>query len=229
MKNTNHIMKIDGLELGILEAISKSPSELFTIERITRLMGAKSNYPAVYRRVSYLIRENILSKSMYGMASQIKINLANERTLSLLSLTEAKKSELFFSRLKGILSSSLREIIKDTKEMPEFKCILIFGSYAKGTFTKESDIDMLIICEYSKFISSENYEQYARQIKSSMMGILKVNELRGGAKINPIVVSSEEHKEMLINAEANVGKEALLNHIILKGYNEYWIEISRCA
>ena len=228
MNNTIQKIKIDEMRLKIVETISKTPFEDFTIEKIKESIDEKTNYPTIYRKVDSLIKEGILSKSMYGMASQIKINLKNEKTISLLSLIETKKFELFFSKLKGTLAASIREITKDTRNIHEFKCVLIFGSYAKGTPTRESDIDMLIIYEPSRFIHKEGYEQYIKEIKSSMTGIIKVNESRGVAKINPIIVSSEEHKEMIANKEINVAKETLINHLILKGYSAYWREISGC-
>ena len=86
-------------------------------------------------------------------------------------------------------------------------------------------MDILVIFEASNLIKSKNYEE---AIRNSIRGIIKTSELRGGLKINPIIISSEENREMIINKENNVGKEALLNHIILKGYTEYWREISKC-
>lgn len=228
MNNTIQNTKIDEMKLRIVETVSRLPFEYFTVEKIRESVNGKTSYPTTHRKVDSLVKEGILSKSMYGMASQIKINIKNEKTISLLSLIETKKFELFFGKLKGALSTSIREITKDTGNIPEFKCVLIFGSYAKGTQARESDIDILIIYEPSKFIPKEGYEQYIRDIKSSMTGIIKVNELRGGARVNPILVSNEEHKEMLVNKEINVAKETLLKHIILKGYSEYWVEISRC-
>ncbi|MEK6969211.1 MAG: nucleotidyltransferase domain-containing protein [Nanoarchaeota archaeon] len=231
MNTTIQNMKIDDLKLAIIKTVSKQPFESFTVDKIKELIKnekIKTNYATIHRKVEFLINQKVFSKSMYGMASQIKIDLNNETAISLLSLIETKKFELFFSRLKGDLSTSIHEITKDTINIPEVKCVLIFGSFAKGTQTKESDVDMLIIYEPSTFIPKERYEQYIKEIKSSIVSIIKVNEFRGRAKINPIVVSSEEHKEMIVNKEINVGTETLLNHILLKGYSDYWREIARC-
>ena len=228
MNNTIQNIKIDEIRLKIVETVSRTPFEEFTIEKIKENIDEKANYPTIYRKVDSLIKEGILSKSMYGMASQIKINLKNEKTISLLSLIETKKFELFFSKLKGVLLTSINEVTKNARDIPEFKCVLIFGSYSKRTYTKKSDMDILVIYEPSRFIPKENYEVYIKEIKSAMIGAFRVNELRGGPKINPIMVSSEEHKEMITNKEINVAKETLINHLILKGYSGYWREISEC-
>ncbi len=230
MSNTIQNTKIDELSLNIIELVSKYPFEAFTIDKINDLISKDedTSYATIYRKIETLVEQGILTKSMYGMASQIKINLKNEKTISLLSLIEANNFEKFFRKLKGNLSISISEIIKDTIELSDVKCVLIFGSYAKGTQIKESDLDILVIEEPSKAVTKKNYETYLKAIRSSMMGILKTSELRGGPKINPIIIINEEHREMILNKENNVAKEVLLNHIILKGHRSYWEEIARC-
>ena len=105
---------------------------------------------------------------------------------------------------------------------------MIFGSYAKGTQHKNSDLDLLVIYDVPDVVKNwgeEQKENYIRDTKKSITGILKTSQLRGSPNINPIIVSSDEHKNMIINNEDNVAKESLLNHIILKGYHEYWLDI----
>ena len=230
MDNTIQNTKIDELSLDIIELISKYLFEAFTIDKIKESISKQidTNYATIYRKVESLVGQGILSKSMYGMASQIKLNLDSEKTISLLALIESKKLEEFLNKFKGLLGITLNEIIKDTKDTVEDKCILIFGSYAKGTQTKNSDLDVLVILEPSKHIQQQHFDNYLESIKKSMMGMLRINELKGAPKINPIIVSNREHKEMILNKEANVAKETLLNHIILKGFSEYWREIEIC-
>ena len=231
MKNTIQNTKIDELSLDTLELVSKYPFETFTVDKIKELISKQidTSYATIYRKIESLVNQGNLSKSMYGMASQIKINLDNKKTISILSLVEAKKLEKFLSELKGILFTSINEIIKDTTNLSEFICVIIFGSYAKGTQTKSSDLDILVIYGLPSLIklSQEQYAKYNEDIKHSMMGILKTSELRGGPKINPIIVSSGEYEEMILNKEINIAKETLLNHIILKGFSEYWREIAK--
>ena len=228
MTNTIQNTKIDELSLDVIDLVSKYPFESFTIDKIKELISknTKTNYATIYRKVDSLVNQGILSKSKYGMASKININLGNEQTLSLLAFVEAKKLEKFLNKLKGNLSISMNEIIKDTT--PENKCIIVFGSYAKGNQTKESDLDIFEIYEPSKYVQPQNFDYYIDGLKKSIRGMLKTSELRGGPKINPIIVSSSEHKEMILNKEVNVAKEVLLNHIILKGFSEYWREIAIC-
>lgn len=224
MNNT----KIDDLKLRIIALISKMPSQKFSVDKIKKMLlqdDIKTNYATVYRKVDSLISQDIFSKSMYGMASEIKINLESDNTLSLLSLIENKKTESFFKNLKGNIKIGLQEIKGDIKDIIEIKFVVIFGSFAKGKQRSDSDLDILVLFEASKLIKNKDYED---NIKSSIKSILKTSELRGSVRINPIIIDSDENCEMILNSENNVGKEALLNHIILKGDIEYWREIAKC-
>ena len=232
MNNTIQNTKIDESFLDIIELVSKHPFEAFTIDKIKKLISKQTdkNYATIYRKVESLVNQGILSKSMYGMASQIRIDLNNPKTISILSLIETKKHARFLIKLKGTLFASVNEIIKGTSKLSEFICVIIFGSYAKGRQNKNSDLDILVIYELPSLInlSREQYSKYNEDIRHSIRGVLKTSELRGGPKISPIIISSVEHKGMILNKEINVAKETLLNHLILKGFNEYWREISIC-
>ncbi|MBU0457426.1 MAG: nucleotidyltransferase domain-containing protein [Nanoarchaeota archaeon] len=232
MNNTLQKEKIDELSLTIIELLSKTPFKVFTIDEIKNKLiksKIKTNYATVYRKIDSLVNQSIFLKEKYGMASKIQINCLNERVVSLLSLIEIKKFEKFFGKLKGNILTSIKEIVSDVKGIGDFKYILIFGSYAKWTQHKNSDLDLLVVYEISKrllnLLSEEQYDNYVKDIKTSITQIIKTSELRGGPNINPIIVSDDEHKEMIINNEENIAKETLLNHVILKGHNEYWLDV----
>ena len=166
---------------------------------------------------------------MYGMASQITLSLGSEKTLSVLSLIEAKKLEKFLNGLKGVLFTSINEIIKDIAPLSEIRCVVLFGSYAKGTQTKASDIDILVVYEPPSFLAPDLLALYTEEIPKSVRGILKRSELKGGPKIHPFIVTGADHADMILNKEINVAKEALSHHVLLKGLSEYWREIAGCG
>ncbi|MCK5283676.1 MAG: nucleotidyltransferase domain-containing protein, partial [Nanoarchaeota archaeon] len=164
MNNT----KIDDLKLRIIELMSKTPSQKFSVDKIKKMLlqdDIKTNYATVYRKVDSLINQDIFSKSMYGMASEIKINLESDNTLSLLSLIENKKTDVFFNNLKGNIKIGLQEIKGDIKDIIEIKFVVIFGSFAKGKQRSDSDLDILVLFEASKLIKNKDYED---NIKSSI-------------------------------------------------------------
>ncbi len=231
MNKTIQNKKISELSLIILDLLSKNPFKVCTIDEIKENLikiNIKTNYATVYRNVDYLVKQGILLKEKYGMASKIKINCSNEKTAPLLSLIDTKKFENFFSKLNGFLLTTVREITSDVRGINDFRAVLIFGSYAKGTQHKNSDLDLLVIYDVPNVIKNwgeEQKENYIKDTKKSITGIFKTSQLRGGPNINPIIISSDEHKEMIVNNENNVAKETLLNHILLKGYHTYWLDV----
>lgn len=94
---------------------------------------------------------------------------------------------------------------KITKELETKSIVLLFGSYAKGTEGKGSDIDLLIINkEGKKEMSLRKYEMLFQ------------------IKINPLFITPKEFREMLKDTEENVGKQALKYHIILNDAEKFW-------
>ena len=231
MNKTIQNEKITVINLVILDLLSKTPFRIFTIDEIKENLikiNLKTNYATVYRNVDYLVKQGILLKEKYGMASRIQINCSSEKITSLLSLIEIKKFETFFGNLKGFLLTTVREITSDVRGINDFRSVLIFGSYAKGTQYKNSDLDLIIIYDVPDVIKKwgeEQKENYIKDTKRGITSIIKTSQFRGGSNINPIIISRDEHKEMIFNNEDNVAKETLLNHIILKGYHEYWLDV----
>ena len=86
--------------------------------------------------------------------------------------------------------------------------MLVFGSYASGTQTKKSDIDLLVI------LLSLN-EKFERELRSSLSVSNK--------KLHAIAITEENFREMLHKRdEMNVVNETLNNHILLYGAEQYY-------
>ena len=83
--------------------------------------------------------------------------------------------------------------------------MVLFGSYAKNTQVKTSDIDLLVINKDGK--RSISFSKY---------------ELLFKKKINPIFITKQEFKLMLKDKEENVGRQALKNHITLNNSEKFW-------
>ena len=99
MNNIPKNLIIGGFTLKVIEFLAKHPTESFTIDNIRKLVKG-SNYATIYRKVHLLVKQGILLKSLYGMASQIRINLDNNNTISLLSFIEAEKFKEFYKNLR---------------------------------------------------------------------------------------------------------------------------------
>jgi len=88
--------------------------------------------------------------------------------------------------------------------------IILFGSLAKGTDFKKSDIDLFILVPSKK--------KYDDVIDMECAAISK----GFGIEINPIVSEPTNLLTMLKEKENNVGKEILGNKIILFGAEKFW-------
>ena len=217
IQKMNNELKIDSNALEILAYMGKLPDKVFSVDRLFKELaeiGWNSNYATIFRKVDLLVKQGFLIKKKYGMANQLRINLKNQKTILLLSFYESEKRESFLGSVKGSIRSTVSQLAERLENVTTIKFVLIFGSYAKGKANKNSDLDILIM-------TSTPRQDILRKISAV--------ELRGSLKINPIIVTAEEHCEMLTNTENNVGKEALANHIILFGEYEYWRDISKCC
>ena len=96
----------------------------------------------------------------------------------------------------------LRRIIELIKENEEVNIAVLFGSYAKGTANKHSDIDVLTIGGDEK------------EIKATISMLPD--------KIHHTAVSYENFIRMAKSKEFTVVSEAIKNNIILIGIEEYY-------
>lgn len=79
------------------------------------------------------------------------------------------------------LHERLRKIGVKLREEYHAKSVLLYGSYAKGTQTKESDVDVLVI--------APTKEKFFERM-SSVRRIIRV--LRDGLPVAPVVLTPEE-------------------------------------
>ncbi len=86
--------------------------------------------------------------------------------------------------------------------------MLLFGSYAKKTQTKGSDIDLMFICADGL---EDAFEKDASRISRSMP-----------LPLHTLVFSESQFIGMINAKESNVGQEALKNNIILYGIETYY-------
>ena len=110
-------------------------------------------------------------------------------------LNEVVRTEEFYSRnreIKIIMEDFIAELKARFKQ--GLVSIAIFGSYAKGTATKESDIDILVICE-KKEVSDIIRKIHAKYGREAMPVIITQSEFKGQKEKPIIKVSSNKLSE----------------------------------
>ncbi|MEK6917579.1 MAG: nucleotidyltransferase domain-containing protein [Nanoarchaeota archaeon] len=185
-------------ELKILSSFFPEGKEI-TLKKV--MERTSLSYEPVYRNIRELEREKIISSMKFGKTLVYSLNFEKE---------EAKIAFFFYAkdRLKE-LSNKYKTIFnalsKIDKENMDF--LAIFGSYAKGNPTKESDVDIICVS-----LNKKDDEQELRSL-SSLTNL----------EFNPVVLPKSEFKK--IKKENDVFWNDLVKFgIIFKGYELFYSE-----
>ena len=195
------------IKLKIVALFSKDLDRELTINQMKNELNR--SYHLVYDNAINLIEQSILNKKIRGHSSVCSLNLKNEKAKAMLILNSISEKENFLNK-KPKLKSLFEALAKNITGKVDVSAIILFGSCAKGTETKSSDIDLMIISE-----KKDNQNIIQRELGSL--------ETMYDFKINQIVVTAKIFKDMITSkAELNVGKEALNNHVLLYGAETFW-------
>ncbi|PIN78438.1 hypothetical protein COV16_05885 [Candidatus Woesearchaeota archaeon CG10_big_fil_rev_8_21_14_0_10_34_8] len=189
------------VKLEIISLFWRYPEQTFTINEIAKQLDGTYSY--INRVVLQLIKENIILKKTVGHAFLCSLNKASEKTKAFLLLAEISRKEEYFLKHKN-----MQLLFKDfIKELPKTAVsIILFGSYAKETFTKESDIDILI----------------TTTIKEDIAPVLRKMQKLHGKHISPLLFTIEEFQQ---RKNETVVTEIIKNHIILQGAEQFLQEV----
>lgn len=113
-------------------------------------------------------------------------------------------------RLPTIIQIALDELLKELDNKPIIS--LIFGSYARNDFTKDSDVDVLLV--FNEF-NIKAVEKMAQKISN-----------RTNVNLQIISIKLQEFREIFHNSSKEFIKNIRLNKIILTGIR-WWIELEQ--
>ena len=177
----------------ILKLLIGNREESFSIRKISLLR--KINYKSAYISLKALEKDGIVDLKRIGNTIVCKFN---DKFNDLVFRAEyLRREDLFKNKNFLIIHNRLAEL-----KFPFI--LLIFGSHAKGTQTKYSDIDLLLI------INEENFGAVKNQISILPLNTHLTN------------VSYESFIRMATSKEFSVVSEALKKNIILIGIEEYY-------
>lgn len=114
-----------------------------------------------------------------------------------------------FEKLPTKVKLSINDFLKELEEKPIIA--VIFGSYASGNHTKNSDIDILLV--FQKIDEYKNIENTAKKIS------MKTN-----TQLNSVYLSYQEFKESFHNPTKKFFKNLKKDKIILIGM-EWWRQL----
>ncbi len=190
----------------ILGFLLRNTEEQITIRGLAKRL--KKSYTLVYNNLKNLEKKEFITKQSVPPA--IIIRLHEHIPPHILIDIELKIKRDFLIKYSWV-ELMYGDILKSVGN--PFFIFMIFGSYAKETQTKRSDIDLLIITQNKK------------QIKESES---IVGKMYSKIKKNIIIVDMNDFKEMISQPNVfNVGNEAKKHHIILYGVEQYYQIIKR--
>ncbi|MFH0870614.1 MAG: nucleotidyltransferase domain-containing protein [archaeon] len=182
-------------DIEILRLLLGKKEENFTIRKIAEAL--KINYRTAYEKTALLEKENLIKMTRIG----------NSKICELTQKFNSKTYEAEYLRREALFKNKDFLVLHNRLAELEFGFIaLIFGSYAKETATKHSDIDLLTIGGDEKRIRS-------------VVSLLP-------DKIHLTAISYASFLEMVKTGKFTVVSEAIKNNIILLGAEEYYRMLS---
>jgi len=149
----------------------------------------KMNQKTVANILNRLEKEGILKYSSEGKNKYYSLNKLNPKTKEIIKILEIARKNIFIEK-----NNRIKEIFYSL-EKRTLGVLIIFGSYANGTNTKDSDLDVFVV---GNMEDKEDLEEMHR---------IRIN-----------VIKSSREK---FNKEDVFIKEVIKNHIILKGVEEF--------
>lgn len=185
-------------QLKIMEIFVSKINEKFSIKQISEIL--KKPYPLVHRSIKLLVCDNFIIKDKRNFLS---LNY-KENHLELSYIESLRKKE--FLKKNKINMLFVKDVLR--RIGLDYFTFLIFGSSVQKQ--RPRDIDILIIIENKNKINS--IEKILCNISSNFSQKFDIN-----------VISVESVYEMLVKRdETNVMNEALNNHILIFGAENYY-------
>lgn len=193
----------------IVELFYNNLDAQFTINEIAKRTGISYSY--VYKQIEELKNKGVLLVEQRSNRKYCKPNYKNSdiRTSFVKISTKIaddflKNREKFFSIIEKLLS------VLPRKTDFNLLSIVLFGSLAKSTDSKKSDMDLFILVPSKK--------KYDEAVEMECVALSRSFNI----EINPIISEPASLLTMLKDKELNVGKEILKDKIILFGAEKFW-------
>ena len=188
-----------GKESTVIRFLIEHKNEELNILNISKAL--KMDYKNIYSIIKRLEKLALVKLETFGQSNRVKLNKIVHPIL--FEAEFERRKEILKNKNLTVMLSSFKRAIKS-----KLYILLLFGSYAKKTQTKSSDIDLMFICPDG---FQNNFEKNVNMISRSMP-----------LHLHPLVFSESQFSEMINAKEFNVGKEALKNNVILYGIEPYY-------
>jgi len=186
-------------KIKIINELDKNKKGIH-VRELARLV--KTSYSNTVRNIKILEKENAIKKEKDGNLIKIKLK---KHPLTIAYLKQAH-TENFLSLPKKV-SNSINEFLNELEEKPSVA--LIFGSYAKGNYSTNSDIDIFLV--FQKINNPTNIENTAKRVS-----------MRTNTKLSPVYVDYKDFEKNFLDKNHEFSNEIRQNIIILLGVEHYY-------
>lgn len=182
----------------ILQLLLQNKTIDLNISQIATLL--KKDYKNIHTAVKRLEEASIVTLQRFGKSYKVKlVNILNTLLFEAeynrkMELLKNKDLKVMFGYFNGMKTS--------------LYVMLVFGSYAKKTQAKHSDIDLMFI------VPDDAEESMEREIKSTA-GILPL-------PLHVNIFKEKDFRAMSKSREFTVGSEAISHNVILHGVEAYY-------
>jgi len=203
------MFKINPSGLRILGEMLKEPHKKYAASDISGVPYTTAHYG-----MEELAKKDILIKRKSAKLISYSINYNSLSAIRLAILYENSKTESLLDK-KQALKNSIEDMMKLSSGMLSdyIISIIIFGSYAKGRETRESDVDILFAIRGG---TKTSYQKWLAEIREICR---RVSE-RHAIKISPFILTVSDFREGLAKNQA-IETEIYKNHIIIYGAEFY--------
>lgn len=202
------MISFSNTSIEILKFLTANLIRDFTILKIAQ--GTGKTIRLTYATVERLVKDRMIIREEKANLKLCRLNL---RMPQVVAFIESIRWRDFVERRREL--SLLASDILQRCELP-YLTLLVFGSYARGTATKRSDLDILIIVPDRKF-------------EESMEVAVKSARALSKITLHHIIVSYSEFVNMLGEKKTNIAKEALEARYIAYGAEPFYEMVGQSA
>ena len=160
--------------IDILGPFLDDPQRSFHIREIARILNISPM--TARKKLNILVKKGLLNKRKLKLYDEFRVNFESAEFRILSKFYIVKK--LYDS---GLINYLLKELLYP-------KAIFLFGSYARGDYTKNSDIDLFVLCDEKKEINLSKYENKLK--KKIQLHIMSNKEFLIAKKKNPDLINN---------------------------------------
>lgn len=195
-------------QIDIVKFLSDNIDKKFTQIQIAKGIGKGKSYKNVRESIKELVKYGVIETEGMGPYVLCSLDIDEPATIVYVAFAEHSKKYSIYKKAIDVREICER-LINQVKQHTPFFAMLLFGSYAKGTFHDKSDIDLIILIE------KKYHDSIKREVSSLQSIYVK--------KINAFILARTEYESMLASKEEiNIGKESLKSHILLYSAEIYY-------